>query len=143
MTYLIQNFHDICLSYVFKLMCNLLKLDNICSVQCIAIKEDIVDQVDRTLAYYPPPPKSAWFKVYNAIFNNMSIISWLSVLLMEETGVPRKNHQPIESHWQTLSHNIVSSTLKTNIFLFLHNKKNRTTHCLIYIYIIYDIIIYI
>jgi hypothetical protein len=33
-------------------MYNLLKLDNICSVQCIVIKEDIVDLVDRTLAYY-------------------------------------------------------------------------------------------
>ena len=29
---------------------------------------------------------------------------------MEETGVPRGNHRPVESHWQTLSHNVVSST---------------------------------
>ena len=34
----------------------------------------------------------------------------LSVLLVEETGVPRENHQPVASHWQTLSHNVVSST---------------------------------
>ena len=26
--------------------------------------------------------------VINATFNNISVISWLSVLLMEETGVP-------------------------------------------------------
>ena len=25
--------------------------------------------------------------VFNAIFNNISVISWLSVLLVEETGV--------------------------------------------------------
>ena len=28
---------------------------------------------------------------------------------MEETGVPRENHRPVASHWQTLSHNVVSS----------------------------------
>jgi hypothetical protein len=26
---------------------------------------------------------------------------WLSVLLVEETGVPRENHWPVASHWQT------------------------------------------
>ena len=29
-----------------------------------------------------------WFVLYNATFNNISDISWLSVLLVEETGVP-------------------------------------------------------
>jgi hypothetical protein len=48
--------------------------------------------------------------VFNATFNNISVISWLSVLLVEETGVPRENHRPAVSHWQTLSHNILSST---------------------------------
>jgi len=28
----------------------------------------------------------------------------------EETGVPGENHRPVASHWQTLSHNVVSST---------------------------------
>ena len=27
-----------------------------------------------------------------------------------ETGVPGENHQPVTSHWQTVSHNVVSST---------------------------------
>jgi hypothetical protein len=31
---------------------------------------------------------------------------------VEETGVPGENHQPVESHLQTLSHNVVSSTLR-------------------------------
>jgi hypothetical protein len=26
------------------------------------------------------------------VFNNISVISWRSVLLVEETGVPRENH---------------------------------------------------
>jgi hypothetical protein len=29
-----------------------------------------------------------------------------------ETGVPGKNYQPVASHWQTLSHNVVSSTTR-------------------------------
>jgi len=28
------------------------------------------------------------FMVFNATFNNISVISWLSVLLLKETGVP-------------------------------------------------------
>ena len=49
--------------------------------------------------------------VFNATFNNISAITWWSVLLVEETGVPRKNHRPVESHWQTWSHNVVSSNI--------------------------------
>ena len=29
--------------------------------------------------------------VFNATFNNISIISWRSVLLVDETGIPEKN----------------------------------------------------
>ena len=32
------------------------------------------------------------FKMFNATFNTISAISWRSVLLVEETGVPGKNH---------------------------------------------------
>ena len=39
-----------------------------------------------------------WFMVFNATFNNISVISWRSVLLVEETGVPEENHQPVASH---------------------------------------------
>jgi hypothetical protein len=46
----------------------------------------------------------------NTIFNNISVISCRSVLLMEESKVPGENHRPVESHWQPLSHGIVSST---------------------------------
>jgi len=48
--------------------------------------------------------------VINATFNNISVLSWRSLLLVEETGVPEKNHGPVASHRQTLSHNDVSST---------------------------------
>jgi len=48
--------------------------------------------------------------VINATFNNISVISWWSVILVEETRVPGGNHWPVASHWHTLSHNVVSST---------------------------------
>ena len=48
--------------------------------------------------------------VFDATFNNISVISWRSVLLVEETGGPGENHQPVASHWQTLSHNVVLSS---------------------------------
>ena len=35
--------------------------------------------------------------VFNATFNSISI------LLVEETGVPGENHRPVASHWRTLS----------------------------------------
>ena len=48
--------------------------------------------------------------VFNATFHNISVMSWRSVLLVEETVVPGENHRPVASHSQTLSHNVVSST---------------------------------
>jgi hypothetical protein len=54
--------------------------------------------------------------VFNATFNNISAISWRSVLLVEETEVPGENHQPVASHWQTISHNVVSSTPRMSWF---------------------------
>jgi hypothetical protein len=36
--------------------------------------------------------------VFNATFNNILVISWRSVLLVEETGGPGENHRPVTSH---------------------------------------------
>ena len=44
----------------------------------------------------------AWFMVVNATFTNISVISWRSVLLVEETGVPGENLWSVASHWQTV-----------------------------------------
>jgi hypothetical protein len=51
-----------------------------------------------------------WFglMVLNATFKNISLISWQSVLLVEETGVPAENHR------QIVSRNVVSSTPRHN-----------------------------
>ena len=48
-----------------------------------------------------------WFMVFNATLNNIPVISWRSVLLVEDTGVPWENHRPVTSRWQTLSYNVV------------------------------------
>jgi hypothetical protein len=39
--------------------------------------------------------------VFNATFNNISVISWQSVLLVEETEVSEENHGPAVCYWQT------------------------------------------
>jgi len=41
-----------------------------------------------------------WFMVFITTFNNISVISWQLVLLVEKTRVPRENHWPVESHWK-------------------------------------------
>jgi hypothetical protein len=46
-----------------------------------------------------------WFRlmVFNTTFNNISVSVSVSF-------IGGGNHQPVASHWQTLSHNVVSST---------------------------------
>jgi hypothetical protein len=39
-----------------------------------------------------------WLMVFNATFNNISVIFWQSALLVKKTGVPGENHQPVASH---------------------------------------------
>ena len=46
----------------------------------------------------PGPRTSGFFNpcwVFNTTFNNISVISWQSVLLVEETGVPGENHKSL------------------------------------------------
>jgi hypothetical protein len=38
--------------------------------------------------------------VFNATFNNISVIKWPSVLLVEETRIHWENHRQAWSHWQ-------------------------------------------
>ena len=62
--------------------------------------------------------------VFNSTFNNISVILWLSVLLVKGTGVPGENHQPDVSLWQTLSP-IVSNVRK----LFLYHQYRMKSFC--------------
>jgi len=42
---------------------------------------------------------SIWVRVmavvFNTTFNNISVLSWRSVLLVKQTGVPGENHRPV------------------------------------------------
>ena len=40
----------------------------------------------------------ACLMVFNATLNNISVVLWRSVLLVEETGGPEENHRPVASH---------------------------------------------
>ena len=40
-----------------------------------------------------------WFKVFNATFNNISVISWMSILLVEETRVTGENHVVVSKRY--------------------------------------------
>jgi hypothetical protein len=39
------------------------------------------------------------FLVFNATFSNISAISWRTVLVVEEAGVPGENHRSRASNW--------------------------------------------
>jgi len=73
-----------------------------------------ITYISNILSYPTSSPLSAMvsfrFVEFNATFNNISVISWRSVLLVEETRVPGENNRPVSSHWQTLSHKVVSRT---------------------------------
>ena len=56
--------------------------------------------------------------MFNATFNNISVISWQSILLVEETGEPGENYRPATRHWQTSSHHVVHLAL---IEIWTHN----------------------
>ena len=51
------------------------------------------------------------FMVFNDTFNNISVISWWSVLLVEETGVPGETTDLSQVTGELyISYNVVSST---------------------------------
>ena len=39
-----------------------------------------------------------WLMVFNATFNNISVLSWQSVLLVEKTGVLEEYYRPVAGH---------------------------------------------
>ena len=48
--------------------------------------------------------RGARVMVFDATFNNISVLSWWSVLLVEETGVPQKNNNDLSQVTDKLHH---------------------------------------
>ena len=63
--------------------------------------------------------------MFNTTFKNISVISWRSVLLEEETRVPGENHRSALSYWQPLPHNVVSSNMKQQTDQCIEFNNNR------------------
>ena len=71
-----------------------------------------------------------WCKL-NATFNNISVILWRLVLLMEKTRVPGENHGPVANHWQIKvitklpnSEQSYKGKVKTHNYI---NRQNQST----------------
>jgi hypothetical protein len=47
--------------------------------------------------------------VFNTNFDNISVISWRSVLLVEET---RENHRPAASHWKLYQIHLIINSIR-------------------------------
>jgi cytochrome b561 len=63
--------------------------------------------------------------VFNATFDNISVIFWRSVLLVEETGVPEENHRLVASNWQTWSHTVVSCMLVVKYVTYRESQQSE------------------
>jgi hypothetical protein len=59
------------------------------------------------------------FMVCNASFNNISVISWRSVLLVDKTELPGENLRPAVSHWQFVSHCIEYNSLEFTMLVVI------------------------
>ena len=67
--------------------------------------------------------------VYNATFNNILVISRWSFYLWRKSEYPEKTTDRAASHWQTLSHNVVSSTPHLS-GIWTHNVRVIGTGCI-------------
>ena len=77
-----------------------------------------------------------WFMVFNATFNNISVISWWSVLLVKETGVSGENHWPVTSHWQTfIDHIMLYRVHLTMSGVRTHNMNSSCHRIILWIYV--------
>ena len=67
-----------------------------------------------------------------ATFNNISALSWWSVLLVEETRVPVENNRPVVSHWKPFSDKVhrvylaMSGVRTHNVSGYRHYNNNSS-----------------
>ena len=79
--------------------------------------------------------------VFNATFNNISVISWRSVLLVEEAGVHGENPRPVARHCQTLSHNVIHLLLEIQKYSFKSVNSSDTISKYLYFIFVYKTMI--
>jgi hypothetical protein len=65
--------------------------------------------------------------MFNATFNNISVISWRSVVLVKETGIPGEKYRPVATHRQTLEHNGVSKSQQLKNYEIIHTDTRYYT----------------
>jgi hypothetical protein len=58
--------------------------------------------------------------VFNATFNNISVISWWSVLLVEETGGPGENHRPVNNVESGIKHHQANKKQKYYYYYYYY-----------------------
>ena len=68
-----------------------------------------------------------FFLLFNATFSNISAISWRTVLVVEEAGVPRENHRP----WETGK--LYHLRLRFECTLFCNLQSRVRTHAVLVI----------
>jgi hypothetical protein len=82
-----------------------------CNITLSCSKDNLVESYFTTLCFFSlvyPTTNICNKHSFLWCLMPLSVISWRSVLLVEETG---ENHRPGASHWQTLWHNVVHLTL--------------------------------
>jgi hypothetical protein len=61
--------------------------------------------------------------VFNTTFKNIAVTTFVA-----EIGIPREIHRSVVGHWQTLSHNVLSSTPSSNWNIFESGVKHLTSN---------------
>ena len=79
-------------------------------------------------------PLRLWCLTSLSIISQL-LITWRSVLFVEENGVPGGNHRPAANHLQTLSHNVALHTIEA-ITLTIKSPMRLCIHiCILLIHV--------
>ena len=115
---IVHNFSFLCCIYSFE--CHFVLMSKVAWVFRLVLRFSLTFILHRELPFNYPLIRFG-LMVFKATLNNFSVISWRSVLLVEETRGSGENHRPVASHWQTLSCNIVHLVL---IEIRTHNSRD-------------------